>query len=279
MKFSLLQRLVSCFSPRVLSLAIATVAAAPLPGVAGTVPVLPAPIYSISLFHNAADCLEAVAPGTYGCGGVTATVAGFPTALVSVTENDSAGNSNSATVSLTYHYAVVGPVDFVTVPMLVNFSLGASATHPPAGDSTNASESLFVIAQPGFSPLVVKQAESGGSSGCVACIGTFFSGTVAFNEPSGVDEQVFMRVLAAGRPSSCSIFPCTGSESGFVDPFISIDPAFLLTHPGYSVIVSRGIGNASPAVGAVPEPETYALMLAGLGMLGFIRRRRKQNMD
>jgi choice-of-anchor C domain-containing protein len=31
------------------------------------------------------------------------------------------------------------------------------------------------------------------------------------------------------------------------------------------------------SVTAVPEPETYAMMLAGLGLMGFIARRRKQN--
>jgi hypothetical protein len=27
---------------------------------------------------------------------------------------------------------------------------------------------------------------------------------------------------------------------------------------------------------AVPEPETYAMLLAGLGLMGFVARRRKQ---
>jgi hypothetical protein len=36
------------------------------------------------------------------------------------------------------------------------------------------------------------------------------------------------------------------------------------------------VGAFSLNVTAVPEPETYALMLAGLGLLGFVARRRKQ---
>jgi len=36
-----------------------------------------------------------------------------------------------------------------------------------------------------------------------------------------------------------------------------------------------GIGQAPPPVGAIPEPETYALMLAGLGMLSWVARRRR----
>jgi hypothetical protein len=42
----------------------------------------------------------------------------------------------------------------------------------------------------------------------------------------------------------------------------------------YNPIVDPG----NPIVGNVPEPETYAMMLAGLGLLGFMARRRKQEL-
>ncbi|MDP2706329.1 MAG: PEPxxWA-CTERM sorting domain-containing protein [Burkholderiales bacterium] len=29
----------------------------------------------------------------------------------------------------------------------------------------------------------------------------------------------------------------------------------------------------------IPEPQTYAMMLAGLGLMGFVARRRKQEHD
>lgn len=32
-------------------------------------------------------------------------------------------------------------------------------------------------------------------------------------------------------------------------------------------------------VAAVPEPETYAMMLAGLGLMGWMARRRKKTLD
>ena len=39
--------------------------------------------------------------------------------------------------------------------------------------------------------------------------------------------------------------------------------------------ITQGGGKISFQVTAVPEPETYALMLAGLGVIGFVARRRK----
>jgi hypothetical protein len=38
-----------------------------------------------------------------------------------------------------------------------------------------------------------------------------------------------------------------------------------------------GLDNVTVSVNAIPEPETYAMMMAGLGLLGFAVRRRKQN--
>ena len=46
---------------------------------------------------------------------------------------------------------------------------------------------------------------------------------------------------------------------------------------GLSNGTAGGIYNGAISVTAVPEPETYAMMLAGLGALGFLARRRRND--
>lgn len=50
--------------------------------------------------------------------------------------------------------------------------------------------------------------------------------------------------------------------------------SYALQFAGFSTSPSGVYGGA---VAAVPEPETYALMLAGLGMVGFMAARRRSN--
>ena len=63
--------------------------------------------------------------------------------------------------------------------------------------------------------------------------------------------------------------------STYIDPYIEIDPIWALANPGYSISVSPGVGN----IASVPEAETYAMMLAGLGLVGFMAKRRKQQVE
>ena len=83
---------------------------------------------------------------------------------------------------------------------------------------------------------------------------------------------------ALGLPSSTrcrSAQPTPKADdagSAFADPCIVVDPGFLASHPGDSVGVDDGIGN-EPLISPVPEPETWAPMLAGITVMASIVRR------
>ena len=65
----------------------------------------------------------------------------------------------------------------------------------------------------------------------------------------------------------------TGWEGNGVIQFQGSYTSISFTTPNYEYYYGATVG---APVAAVPEPETYAMMLAGLGLLGFAARRRKQ---
>ena len=85
--------------------------------------------------------------------------------------------------------------------------------------------------------------------------------------PFGVDDTPATETASFG-PSVSGQGVVWGGISG-----ITIDGSGLAL-TGYSLVSANGFDYFAPAV---PEPETYSMLLAGLGLLGFIARRRKQD--
>lgn len=101
-------------------------------------------------------------------------------------------------------------------------------------------------------------------------------------------QTPFLYNPAAGNLLLDVLIPTTATVSGTGFGFIAFDSVNTLNDGIYSVL---DINNGAALVGtpdtsgaiarfvsvsAVPEPETYAMMIAGLGVMGFFARRRKQ---
>lgn len=100
-------------------------------------------------------------------------------------------------------------------------------------------------------------------------------GTVAFN-PDLVLQDTFQ--VRGGRTvqvvQRASTFAINGvTASAYADPFFTIDPASLVLFPNARLVFSQFIENAP--ISGVPEPATWALMIAGFGAVGVAMRRRR----
>jgi hypothetical protein len=232
----------------------------------GATPILPAPFYNLSLSLGGLNTETFTAPGTYQFGGVAIKATGSPGATT--LSGSTAGVNDLAHGTILYHYVVCGglgcPADDVLVPLFVTFTLHASGS----GDSRISTDVATAELDVGGATLSIRKAiQDSNLPGAGQT--SDFTGTLPFNQFNGQVGAVTLNISGVSNGG--------GSTSAFVDPFLFIDPAFLLTHPGYSVIVSEGIGNVAPAapgVPGVPEPVTLALFASGL--LGFIARRRRR---
>jgi hypothetical protein len=233
---------VDSFAPYVSTTALVV---AFLPLAASAQAILPAPYYFGSISNGGADH-EFLAPGTYALDEASVAVLGFPQPSLLGRADGHSDASATFSGDISYSFTVDGPVSGVVVPLFAMYALHASAV----GGVTNA---LATFSITGTRNDFFEKLTADG----------------AFSNPAGINATRPVG-LEPGRIGVISLgiggLSFGGLADAYVDPYIFVDPAFLASNPGYSVRVSAGIGNA-PLVSTVPEPETYALMMLGLGLL------------
>jgi hypothetical protein len=171
--------------------------------------------------------------------------------------------------------------DFATL------GLGAGGVCGPTGLAAGAGGNLIVGCGDGGSSVILHAAANGGNGSIAVINGVGGEDQVwydpvrhryflsARNNPGGpilgiIDAQTetLLQTLASSN----------GAHSVTVDPVTG--EVFMAFGGNLGAVTNSVCPNGCMAVfglaGAVPEPDTYAMMLAGIGLLGFVARRRKQ---
>jgi len=134
--------------------------------------------------------------------------------------------------------------------------IAPTSVPPPSTSDTFYDLTLSFIIGPEFDPATAS-----------------FSGRWATDNAGDVFLNGGSSLGASGGFAGWSTF---SASSGFVSGLNTLD--FRVTNFAFGGPNPTGlrVEFLSSSVNAIPEPETYALLLAGLGLLGFAARRRKQ---
>lgn len=167
-------------------------------------------------------------------------------------------------------YSATGAHSFVTTGAGTNFWTGAAYTNGTVDNAPPASD-IIALNVGGTVTVTFAQTVVDPYIGLVSWNGN----TVDFGVPIEIDS-FGSGFWGSGTPilnGSGTGFFGSGEVHGVIRLPGSYD-SITFTHTsenwhGFTV----GVAGIAP----IPEPETYAMLLAGLGLLGFIARRRKEN--
>lgn len=115
---------------------------------------------------------------------------------------------------------------------------------------------------------------SNGKMGAVYTSGTenaFVSVFVNLADPTAALTQSQLNYIAYGDCTPAALMPRTGSGTKCMAGWNAYDTSGNLIAGG----TMKGTLPNSQTIAAVPEPESYAMFMAGLGLMGFIARRRR----
>jgi MYXO-CTERM domain-containing protein len=194
----------------------------------------------------------------------------------------------SASASLYYYFAAVGPSANVSVPVTISALVGATA----AGVG-EAGGDAFVAWYLGG----VQQGKVNIGTGCEA--GTCTSNDFVQGVPGNDERATSQGLLITDAPFTTqsvaetstalndgsvieisaggTAYYGSGMFSASADPVIEIDPTWLALHPGYHLVFSPNVTpptGTGTGTGSVPEPGTLLLGLLGLAGIALSPRRR-----
>jgi hypothetical protein len=92
---------------------------------------------------------------------------------------------------------------------------------------------------------------------------------------SGVATEIQPSIYGAGSTAFVFTGLSAGTYTLSFSAFTNTTTTNLITNTSSTSYGGKGIFSTQVVVSAVPEPETYAMILAGLGIVGFMARRRK----
>ena len=211
-----------------------------------------------------------------------------------------ATQANAANVTLdggnftiSYDTAVVG---LFGAPTLVGSSLvfapggspGFSAQSDNGIKVTNSTFSFVVTADTGYSLSGFNLFEGGdyqliGDSSRVSVGGQLrvkpvggavLSAAIASSMPL-TTHTTFEDFVTTDWSASASVIPTTGLNSAVVSIENLLGARARLVEDGYAFIEKKNV-ELGFTVTAIPEPESYAMLLAGLGMMGFVAGRSRR---
>lgn len=217
---------------------------------------------------------------------VSASVITMPSSSLSVSSSvDSAVPNGPAQIYgnpyIDYSLEVTGPAG--TVPVTVNSALAASISAPAPGafgmlesvsdfyvQTASSSFEQYITIQDGFATVSDNGPVTVTPVSPLTGFSASFSGANTVTLDTNTSYEVQLLVI-----NWLNVSGLLGG--GSMSASASIDPTFQIgtgvSNPSlYSIELSPGVGN----VAAIPEPSTYAMMLAGLAMMGVFARRQSK---
>jgi hypothetical protein len=167
--------------------------------------------------------------------------------------------SDGVNAYLTYYFAVNGPSNkAVPITIFANGSISQAAVSSDNGATINFGTPSGTSA---LVNITCGQFDCSGKSFALAAPESINSNT---QYSLTLQVQVYANTLVYGQGSD--------TQSGYIDPAISIDPTFLLDNPSFKLVLSPDAGNT---ISPVPETSTWAMLLLGFAGIGFMAYRRQ----